>query len=298
MVIDHFSHMPVETKGPGAGRKKGAIGMFDMSHGECACDHTGMMKHHCGSHFGRRIIATLFGILIAYAIVLFGSMIRNNMQKFRFIGRGDVVRQITVDADAKVTAAPDVAIVSMGVVTPGPTVAEAQQKNTAVMNTIVERLKALGVDKKDIQTTNYNVYPKTKYVEKTGSIPDGFEVNQSVTVKIRDVGKAGAVVGIAGEVGANMVGGIQFQIDDPEVYRAQAREMALRKVGDKMRQLSAALGVRVLGVSFYNEYQAGGPVYDVGGPMMLEKNFALPAPAVEAGSNEIPMHVSVTFEIQ
>ncbi len=247
-----------------------------------------------GGDFARKILYTLFAIFLVYTIIFVGTLIRNNVQKFHFIGRADQMEHtVVVEGEGKVTAVPDVGVVTMGVITKGPTVADAQQKSTDTMQALSSKLGSLGVMEKDIQTSNYNIYPKIKYTSDKGEEQDGFEVSQSVTVKIRDLTKANQVLALAGEVGANNVTGLQFVMDDPEVYRAEAREKALEVVAQKAKSLSRSLGVQIVGIVSYSEYPVSGgldPVYGRGGVMYDA--------AVSPGSNEIIVKASVTFEIE
>lgn len=258
-------------------------------------------EHHMDMpHFAKRILWTLIGILLVYMIVFFGTLIRNNMQKYLFIGHADrQERMVSVEGQGKVVATPDVAMITMGVIAEGKTVAEAQGKNTAIMNTLNDRLRALGVETKDIRTANYTVYPQYNYTQDKGQQMIGYQINQQVTVKIRDLNNASRVLALAGEVGANNVGGLTFTVDDPETYRAQARRMALQKVSEKARILSQSLGVRFGSVVSYNEYEGNtdGSMYR---SFAAEGMGGVPAaaPRVEAGSADMIMNVQVTFDIQ
>lgn len=253
-----------------------------------------------GNDFVRRLFVTLVGVLLVYVIVLAGALIRNELKKYDAIGRAPKnERIIVVEGQGKVTATSDIAMTTMGMTAEGKTVAEAQEKNTKVMNALIAKLKELGVDTKDIQTTNYSVFPKYNYTDGRGQELVGYEVQQQVTVKIRDLSTSSDVLALAGEVGANSVSGLSFTIDDPEVYKAQARDEALGKVADKMRSLSNALGVRIVGIVSYNEYEGG-----VGGPVPYwMKSYegmggGVVTPTIEPGSNEVMMNVAVTFEIR
>ena len=252
----------------------------------------------CGE-FARRIMLTFVGILLVYLIIFVGTLIRNNLQKYNYIGRADrAERTITIQGTGKVTAKPDIAVTSMGMISSAKTVSEAQQKNTTIMNKLIEKLKALGIDAKDIQTTNYNIYPQYDYLQDKGQVLRGYEVNQSVTIKIRDLTKANQVLALAGEVGTNNVSGLQFTIDDNEVYKAEARKLALDKIVEKAQTLTSLLGVRVVGVASYNEYEGGGGVY----PMKAYADSAIGmgggVPAVESGSTDVVINASVTLEIR
>lgn len=261
------------------------------------CDCGGSCK--CGE-FARKIMLTLLGILLVYIIILVGSMIRNNLQKYNYIGRADrAERTITVQGMGKVTAKPDIAVTSMGMISSAKTVLDAQQKNTTIMNQLIEKLKGLGIDSKDIQTTNYNIYPQYDYLSDRGQVLRGYEVNQSVTIKIRDLTKANQVLALAGEVGTNNVSGLQFTVDDDEVYKAEARKLALEKIAEKAQTLTGLLGVRVVGVVSYNEYEGGnGVVY----PTKMYADSAIgmggAGMAVESGSTDVVINASVTLEIR
>lgn len=255
------------------------------------------------NEFGKKIMFTLLGIMVVYIIVLLGTMIRNNMQEYIYIGQADKMeRTIYIDATAKVVAKPDIAVTTMGMVNEGETVQEAQTANNGVMSKLTEKLKEMGVEDKDIQTTNYNIYPLYNYTE-NGRVLRGYEVRQDVTVKIRDLEKANEVLSLAGELGANNISGLQFIIDDPEVYKNEAREEALKKLAEKAQTLSKLLGVRFGKVVSYNEYSGdntpyynvmkSSAMYDLAGGVVNES-----ISSVESGSTEVNMTVSITLQIR
>lgn len=250
-------------------------------------------------HMGRKLMATLLGILLAYLIIYVGTLIKNNIREYSTIGKADKMeRTLTVEAEGKVTVAPDIAITTMGMTAEGKTVAEAQQKNTQVMNSLLEKVKALGVDKADVQTTNYNIFPNYDYTDGKQTIRN-YQVNQSVTIKIRDLAKSNQVLALAGEVGANNVSGLQFTIDDREMYKEKARDLALQKVAEKRNALARSLGVSLRSIVSYNEYEVTGAgdlyKYGMGGTAEASVNSA---PTVEPGKNEVVMRVTVVFEVK
>ncbi len=284
--------MPVSKKPKAPSRKKAAYPPLN-----------GEPKHHSffhGHEFTHRIFMTLFGILIVYLIFWVGTLIRNNIEEFYYIGQADrLERTITLEASAEVTATPDIAMTTIGMVATGESVAAAQEANTLVMNQLTARLIDMGIAEADMQTANYNIYPQYNYTSEEGRVLDGYEVSQNVTVKIRDIDNAKNVIALAGDVGANSVSGLQFTIDERDVYRNQARNEALEKVYEKARALSRSLGVSLVGIVSYDEYDAGasGPAY----ARYAELDYGYggaPAPDVQAGSMDVSMNVSVTFEIR
>lgn len=250
--------------------------------------------------FTHKLLYTLVGIFLVYSIVFVGTLIRNNLQKFYFIGKADrMERTISLDAQGKVTVRPDIAETSLGMMAEAPTVAEAQQKNTDVMNKLIEKLKTLGIDAKDIQTANYNVYPQYNYTEKEGQVLKGYQVTQNINVKIRDLKKASQVLSLAGEVGANSVSGINFTVDDRDVYKAQARELAIKKIQDKAATLSAELGIKIKGIVTFSEYESSPgdyPMYKTN--MMMDVGAAAPSPSVEPGTTDVVLTVNVVYSIE
>lgn len=268
-------------------------------HESVVCDHAGACQCYPRmSSNARKFFIVLFGILLVYAIVWVATLIRNNLASYRFIGQADrSERTMLLSAEAKVKVTPDVAVTSIGMVNTAPTVAEAQQKNTSVMNALIERLKGMGIDAADIQTSNYNIYPQYNYTEKEGRVLLGYEVSQNVQVKIRDVQKANQVFAIAGEVGANNVGGLQFVVDNHEAYLTKAREEALQKIAEKKASLATALGVSLGDVVAYHEFEGGntGVIQYKG---IAEDAMGGGNPAIEPGSAEVVLTVNVTYEVR
>jgi len=296
--------MPVKkTNGNGVDRTKTPpMSVPEMGHQEMM-GHPHFHPHHhlhCGS-FHKKLFTTFVGILLVYLIVFLGVLIRNEIKKYDYIGIDDKSeRAITVDAMGKVTAKPDIAMTTMGVTTKAKTVADAQAENTRIMNELILKLKGLGITEDDIQTTNYNIYPTYNWTELSGQVLDGYEISQNVSVKIRDLEKANQVIVLAGEVGATNVSGLNFTVDDKENYLKQAREEAFEKVVEKIKILSSSLGVKVLGIVSYNEYEGGTDGMYKGYPMMLDLGLGggEGSPDIQAGSQELILNVSVTFEIR
>jgi hypothetical protein len=240
--------------------------------------------------------------LIALSVfVIFKT--RNVMREYGYIGRAPLTQYtITISGEGKVTAAPDVAMVSVGVQTEKKLVKDAQTENNNKMNAITKAIKDLGIEAKDIKTENYSVYPKYDYSRVTGqSNIVGYTVSQSVSVKIRDLDKVGSVLAKAGELGANTVGGVNFTVDDPEKLQSEARQKAIDNAKEKAGILFKNLGVTVGRIVSFDEYGNRGimPIYakeayGIGGG----GDVAIPAPDIQPGTTEIISNVNLTFEIK
>ncbi|MBI2989922.1 MAG: SIMPL domain-containing protein [Candidatus Magasanikbacteria bacterium] len=272
--------------------------------GDC-CGNSGLChpsatSSSCWSnHFVQKMLVTLLGILLVYIIVWVATIIRNNLKTYEAIGEAEhLQRTINIEAEGAATARPDIAVTTIGMISEGKTVAESQQKNTEVMNKLTERLQAFGVESKDMRTVAYNIYPMYDYTEKEGRVLKGYEVNQQLEIKIRNLENASAVLNLAGEVGANSVSGLNFTIDDKEVYVAEARRKALERIKEKTLGLTQSLGVRVLGLASYSEFEVSPGNLD-GRLYSMESGMGGgAAPEVSSGSMEIRMNVNVVLEIQ
>lgn len=211
--------------------------------------------------------------------------------------------QVSFTAQGRVFAKPDIAQIQLAVRTDKvKTAVLAVQDNTKKMNSVIAKLKDLGIAEKDIKTTNYNLAPEYDYNRNTGErFLAGYSVNQEVTVKIRDLDKVGSIIEAATSVGANQVGNIAFAIDDPEVAKKAAREEAVAKAKVKAEEMANLTGIK-LG-KLINVYENSGPglLYDysyTGKSMTLGMGGEAVAPEIQTGENEITLEITLVYEVK
>lgn len=247
-----------------------------------------------------KIFTILLVLLFLIALGLGGVFIRNSMKQYDYIGK--VVEQrdtITISGEGKVVAIPDIATIQLGLNTEKKSVAEAQKENTAKMNELNKQLKAQGVDAKDIQTSNYSIYPQYDWNNGRQTLR-GYQVSQTVTVKIRNLDKVGDIVSAAGTLGLNQVGGLSFDIDEPEVLRQQARIKALENAREKAKALADIMGVKLGKVVSFNESSTyPGPIYkSYAMDGAIGMGGAAPAPEIQSGSMDIVIDATVVYELK
>ena len=121
---------------------------------------------------------------------------------------------MTVEGNGSITVQPDQARIVIGVVTENQNVQQAQQENTRISNAIIQAIKQLGIDEKDMRTTTYSVSPRYDYIEGK-SVLRGFEVEHLFEVTVNDLSKIGAIYDAAIRNGANRSGTIQFRVSNP-----------------------------------------------------------------------------------
>lgn len=150
----------------------------------------------------------------------------------------------SVSGEGKVTVVPDVGVVSLGINLTRPSVKSAQTDVNNIINKISADTKSLGVDAKDIQTSNYSIYPEYDYRTGTGRIT-GYRVQADLRVKVRDLEKINSVIDAATANGANTVSGINLTVDEAKEKELlqQAREEAINEAKSKAESLARAAGI-------------------------------------------------------
>lgn len=206
-------------------------------------------------------------------------------------------RLMTVNGTGRVTIVPDIATVNIGVRTEADNVTEALDGNTAQANAIADALKATGVEEKDIQTSNFNVYPSDRYNPMTGEIEGQyFVVENMVNVTVRDLASLGEVLSKVVEAGANNIYGINFNVEDREAAVAEARRLAIEDAKAKAELIAGDAGVELGELTNINVYEGSVPYtyFDAKGGAFAE---AAEVP-VAAGTLTITMECSLTYGIE
>lgn len=250
--------------------------------------------------FVKKILMVLVAVVLVYLTLYLGTLMRNNIKKYEYIGQAEQMeRTIAVNGTGKVTAQNDVAMTTVGHSSVDKDVTKAQTENKKVMDPLFKDLKALGIEDKDLQS-NYSINPEYNYSNDKGSQLVGYRVNNSVSIKIRDLSKISAVLNLTGKYGATEVGGLSFIVDDMEDLRGEARTKALEDAKSKARELAKTLGVTLGDIVSYNDYDSSpGPMYYGRDALMSEKamNVGGGPSALASGSQEVTMNVTIVYKI-
>ncbi len=245
----------------------------------------------------------LIWILAAFLIVLTISGmvgIFNKIKENKYIGRDVMIRDtFSVSGSAEVYAKPDLGLITFSVKTENRTVANAMLDNSKKMNDIINSLKGLEIEEKDLKTTAFNIYPRYEYERDSGrQTLVGYEIIQSLEVKIRNLDNVGEIIQAATDKGANQVGNLSFVIDNKDEIREQARIEAIQDAKNKAEKIAKELGVNLVGAVSFNEGAQTQSSYDY-----LEKSAlgigggGEMSPSIETGENKIEVNVYVVYEI-
>lgn len=273
-----------------------------------------MFNQIFGDENGKRI-SKWTSIVLVFLTVFLLVKVLSELRRMPNIGK-EVYPQSTimVTGEGEVFAKPDIASFSFSVLETSPTVAQAQEKAETKINKAIAIIKESGVEEKDITTTSYNVYPKYEW-EETYCVAmvgvrcppgkntlKGYEVSQTITVKVRETDKAGDLVTKVGAVGVSNISGVEFTIDNRDKFVAEARAKAIDEAKAKAKVLAKDLGVRLGKLMYYNE-EGNYPVYydkamGMGGMEVSAQSAAPVRASLPSGETTITSRITITYEIK
>jgi uncharacterized protein YggE len=208
------------------------------------------------------------------------------------------VRTLNVNGVGQVYLTPDIAYIYIGVHTEAKTASEAVDLNKTQTNAVIDAIKKAGVDKTDIRTTNFSIYPSQQYSpdgQLTGTV---YMVDNTVYVTVRALDNLGSLLDDAISAGANTINSIQFDVADKAQALKDARGKAIEDAKTQAQELADAAGLslgNIQTISFYdsspypmNEGKGGG-----GGAMAA--NATVP---IQPGQLTVAVTVNVIYEIK
>ena len=199
---------------------------------------------------------------------------------------------ITVTGSGKVTVVPDVARVTVGFTATKPSVKAARSAAAAVMTDVIAALKATGVTEADIRTVGLNLYPQ--YANNSPGKIVGYTISEQVAVTVRDLDKVGDVVDAAAAKGATDIGGVSFELADPDAATNQARAAAVAAAQASAEAMARAGRVTLGSVVAMTDASVSSPYPMFGGAMKADLPVATP---VQPGTQDVSAQVTVVFSI-
>ncbi len=202
--------------------------------------------------------------------------------------------ELSVVGEGKVEITPDTAYLTAGIVVDNkPNVQEVSKEMDKINNKIINELKNFGIDKKDIKTSNYSIYPNYKY-ENNENLISGYNGNATIEIKIKDVNKIASIIEIVTQAGANQIQGVRFSIDNPEKYREEARNIAIKNAKEQAEKIAKSLGIKLGKVVNIVESSPNQPAPYFA--KTLAEGIGGGGPIVEPGIETITSVVTLYFE--
>lgn len=168
---------------------------------------------------------------------------------------------LDVVAEGRTTRTPDLAVIRAGVVTQAATAAAALRENSDHMARVLAGVRRAGVAARDVQTAQVSLQPQYRYAENQPPVVTGYQVTNSVSVRFRDVARAGPILDALVAQGANQIEGPNFTLDRPDAALDEARTDALRRARARAELYARAAGMSVSRIVSIAEgaVQDGGP---------------------------------------
>ena len=261
---------------------------------------------------GITLIASLALIVVTVGMIIGGI---GHHPKMRGFSEGAQQPAITVSGNGEVFAVPDVAQFSFTITKDAKTMADAQKQVSDLGNGLIAKLKAAGIDEKDIKTEGFNAYPK--YENKSVSIGmpcsptycppvdtnpviTGYTVSHTYSVKVRNLEKSSDIAKMLTDANVSSINGPDFTIADIDAVKNDARDKAIADAKAQAKILAKQLGVRLGDIIDFQVVDNGNypmPMYaraslDAG---MAEK---VAAPDIEPGQSDIKVQVQITYRIR
>lgn len=248
------------------------------------------------------------GVLL---VVFLAVLSIKQLKSIGYVGNENpMIASISVTGKGEAISIPDIATFSFSVTENAKTVEEAQKKATERTNKALKAVKDAGVAEKDLKTISYSINPRYEYNQVVcitypcpvgKSVLTGYDVSQTIQVKVRDLSKAGSLFDIIGSAGVQNVDSLAFSIDDIESVKAKARAEAIVDAKAKAELLAKQLGVKLVRITGYYDSNLESPyMYARAEGMSADVRSikAAVAPEIPKGEQKVTANVTISYEIK
>ncbi|PZU07953.1 SIMPL domain-containing protein [Sphingomonas sp.] len=204
--------------------------------------------------------------------------------------------RLDISATGEVTRAPDVATIGAGVVTQAATAAAAMAENAQRMTATIAALRKAGIADRDIRTASLRLSPQYRYADNQPPVLTGYQASNQVTVRFREIAKAGGILDALVAAGANQIDGPNFTVDKPEAALDEARTQALATAKARADLYARAAGLRVKRIVRIGE--SGGAEPPVRPMMLMSARAKMDSTPVQPGEETLGVTLQVTFELE
>lgn len=197
-------------------------------------------------------------ILGIAVLLLIGSFMAVNTEANN---NGPERTYVNVVGKSEIIVEPDIAFVDIGVIVEDKDSKVAQEENHKNMEEIINTLKGLGIDEKDIKTTGYSLNPNRYYNPDTRKYEtDGYIARGTVNVKLVDIDLLPEVLSSVGEAGSNNINGVVFDVSNREELYKEALTKAVEESLDKALAMVKPFGINNLKPAEISEVSHFSPV--------------------------------------
>lgn len=267
----------------------------------------------------KRIWPNVKNPLLTASFVLLGLYLYTSFSYILPFGRPPITDKTTLfnaQGKAEATYVPDTALLYLGVNKTATTQEEAKNETNKIVNQITTELKKLGVEEKNIKTTNFSVNQEYSYdtmsiepvtpEDKMTILPQrkpkekGYTANVSLEVRVKPLNKAEAIIDAVTKAGATQIGTSQLVLDEQKQRELEdkTRLEAIKNAKDKAKILANAAGIRLGRVVDIQEADGGYPIMyrTMDAKMEGAGNAAMPPTQINPGENKVSVTVTISYE--
>lgn len=266
---------------------------MENNQNKCLLCGNGNCQHHNGKFYLKKIV------LIVILALAFGAIINQAVKTY---GNYANPQTITITGIGEVMSKPDISTINF-------TLRESSKTNDTQLlqanisksaEQVIQKLKAIGIEEKDIQTSNYSVNPKYNYSDGKSEVV-GYEASESLNVKVRNTENVSKVLNILAEEKITEVYGPNFEVDDIQKVKDQARDIAIKDAKGKANNLAKALEVKIKRIVSYSDDSASNPGYPTPyreAKFMSASSDTSAQANLPTGEEKVTVNVSLTFQIE
>jgi len=205
---------------------------------------------------------------------------------------------IEVEGDSEISVEPDQAEVWAGVSVVKLTAEDAQNEANAVINDIIEGLRAEGIADEDIKTERLSLYEERQW-ENGKSTVVGWRATQTLKIKTTDLTKVGKIVDVAVDNGANQINNINFELSEEkeQEYKKQALAEATNNAKEKAETIADSLGVKLGKIKSVSEAEYYFRPYAYPMAEVAVEKAVAEAAAIMPGKVDVTAHISLVYNI-
>lgn len=218
---------------------------------------------------------------------------------------------IYVVGEGSIKVKPDIAVVNLGIQSERRTASRARKEASENMQQLMDAIKAVEVEDKDIQTSYFNISPRYDWIEEkdengrkiSRQVLVGYTVSNNVNVTIRNLDNVSKVIDSAAEASGDTIriNNVYFRVENTEEHEAELRELAYMDALVKAKHFSSMAAVELGEVIMISEVNMSvAPVLSrnrmaLGQTMEFAGDYSTP---ISPGETDLNSRISVFFQIK
>ena len=197
-------------------------------------------------------------------------------------------RTVTVTGDGRVSVAPDMAVLRLGVSREARKASDAMRAASEAAAAVLAQVEQAGIAPRDVQTSNVSLSPRWQHTQNTAPRVTGYIAANDLTVRVRDLDSLGVLMDAVISDGANQMNGLSFSVAEPRPLQDLARQAAVVDARAKAELLAESAGVELGKVMTISENGGARP------PVAMARGAMMEASAVPIAAGELDVTINVT----